>query len=255
MHGRAEDHHRTRLLRLSRFPLGFTATPPGQARAPPAAAAAFPAPSPPSVPPPSLPQTAKKHYLFNHISFLISFHQEGGKSVVDPADAAKVGRGGGQQGCRSDGRRAPQRGQRNTSQVATSLPLPPHRQAKATGAKFRIVGFEVEPYTVKHKRKDAAKPWADAGNLESCSATRPVTRDDEPQTVDEPGEVVFTYDVNWEKSAVTWADRWDIYLRSSQVWRERVGGEALRLQHRPTFTHPPPSCATRRTTTSTGSPS
>jgi transmembrane 9 superfamily member 2/4 len=44
-----------------------------------------------------------------------------------------------------------------------------------------------------------------------------VSRDDEPQLIDEAadvGTVVYSYDVVWERSDVPWAKRWDIFLQS-----------------------------------------
>ena len=37
----------------------------------------------------------------------------------------------------------------------------------------------------------------------------------QPQVIDptEGGQVIFTYDVEWEKSTVKWASRWDVYLQ------------------------------------------
>ena len=51
--------------------------------------------------------------------------------------------------------------------------------------------------------------------MKTCSAQRPVSRDDEPLAVDKPGTlVVFTYDVLWQKSEVAWANRWEAYLKT-----------------------------------------
>ena len=50
------------------------------------------------------------------------------------------------------------------------------------------------------------------------------------QTVEEPGEVIYTYDVEWKESEVTWAQRWDVYFTCVGVWalgsglRVRVSG-------------------------------
>ena len=55
------------------------------------------------------------------------------------------------------------------------------------------------------------------GNLATCDTGRVVTRDDEPLAIDDPSgsiEVVYTYDVTWEASEVSWANRWSQYLRS-----------------------------------------
>jgi transmembrane 9 superfamily protein 2/4 len=78
---------------------------------------------------------------------------------------------------------------------------------------YRVVGFEVEPWTVKHVKADDAKPWP--GNMKTCTNSRPVSRDDEPQVIDRAGtEVVFTYDVFWQSTDVEWANRWDMYLKT-----------------------------------------
>eukprot|EP00889_Picochlorum_renovo_P003443 jgi/Picre1/30473/NNA_005837.t1 len=34
-----------------------------------------------------------------------------------------------------------------------------------------------------------------------------------PQEVKEGAEIVYTYDVYWETSDITWASRWDAYLK------------------------------------------
>lgn len=30
--------------------------------------------------------------------------------------------------------------------------------------------------------------------------------------MEEPGEVIYTYDVEWRQSDVTWSHRWDVYF-------------------------------------------
>ncbi len=190
------------------FPLGFQAQPPGAA--------------------------GKRSYIFNHIQFIIGYHQE----HDDHPEAGPLGAG-----------EAP------ADDIDHSKDVDPSNAeaAKAAGVKYRIVGFEVEPYTgacaarprrarappwrarvfrrrrvtlplpplpsflaVKHKKTSAeSASWA--GNLETCSASRFVTRDDEPQLIDaaaDVGTVVYTYDVIWERSDVPWSQRWDIFLMS-----------------------------------------
>ncbi|EOD32416.1 hypothetical protein EMIHUDRAFT_468029 [Emiliania huxleyi CCMP1516] len=96
-----------------------------------------------------------------------------------------------------------------------------HKDAAFDGA--RIVGFEVEPLSVKHKYKGA---WSDdASQLQLL--TLPVGHDSPPLRADRKrcgargglrvrreatGPVVYTYDVKWEPSDVKWASRWDLYL-------------------------------------------
>merc|ERR1712087_250904 len=85
-----------------------------------------------------------------------------------------------------------------------------HKDIAFTGS--RIVGFEVEPLSVKHQYK--GKFTTDMSSLNLL--TVPVGLDLPPQPVkwkkDKPVEVVFTYDVKWEHSDIRWASRWDLYL-------------------------------------------
>ena len=79
----------------------------------------------------------------------------------------------------------------------------------------RIVGFEVEPFSVKHAYK---KPWnAARPSLTTCSPIHPVTSvgNLEPQALTAATEIVWTYDVKWEWSDVRWASRWDLYMHMS----------------------------------------
>jgi len=87
-----------------------------------------------------------------------------------------------------------------------------HREDSFTGS--RIVGFEVEPLSVKHQYKGTFTTEIAKLNL----LTVPVGPDLPPQPVAfKPGpasdqEIVFTYDVKWEYSDIRWASRWDLYL-------------------------------------------
>ena len=75
----------------------------------------------------------------------------------------------------------------------------------------RIVGFEAEPFSVKHTYE---KPWNPKPILETCNAHRMtyVSYDQPPQEVREGEEVIFTYDVLFKPSDIRWASRWDTYL-------------------------------------------
>jgi transmembrane 9 superfamily protein 2/4 len=79
----------------------------------------------------------------------------------------------------------------------------------------RIVGFEVEPFSVDHEYKE---PWNAASPvLTTCSPIHPVTSvgNLQPQALDKAAEIVWTYDVKWEWSEVRWASRWDLYMKMS----------------------------------------
>eukprot|EP00877_Chromochloris_zofingiensis_P001992 jgi/Chrzof1/11794/Cz06g10110.t1 len=77
----------------------------------------------------------------------------------------------------------------------------------------RIVGFEVEPFSVKHEYET---PW-DKNNpvLNTCNPGRmiAVSHSLPPQPVQEGVEVIFTYDVKYTQSDIRWASRWDTYLK------------------------------------------
>jgi len=79
-----------------------------------------------------------------------------------------------------------------------------HKDDSFDGA--RIVGFEVEPSSVKHAIKDS---WKGADTqLSTCGGSASAV----PLSVAAGGEVIFTYDVKWEASEIKWASRWDTYL-------------------------------------------
>jgi len=71
----------------------------------------------------------------------------------------------------------------------------------------RIVGFEVEPSSIKHVYSGAWK--GGETTLTTCAGAAGTAT---PLSMDSPGEVVFTYDIKWEYSEIKWASRWDTYL-------------------------------------------
>ncbi|XP_010047104.2 transmembrane 9 superfamily member 8 [Eucalyptus grandis] len=86
-----------------------------------------------------------------------------------------------------------------------------YHQDKETGA-TRIVGFEVEPFSVKHAYEGE---WSEkTTTLTTCNphAKREVTSSESPQEVEDKNEVIFTYDVRFQDSEIKWASRWDTYL-------------------------------------------
>jgi len=83
----------------------------------------------------------------------------------------------------------------------------------------RIVGFEVEPFSVKHEYEapwDPVKP-----SLETCHPGRMqyVTHGLAPQMVQEGEEVIFSYDVVFKMSNIRWASRWATYhlIKNDQI--------------------------------------
>lgn len=79
----------------------------------------------------------------------------------------------------------------------------------------RVVGFEVEPVSVKHQLADGAE-WNDAEtSLATCNPSRAVDSTMTPQDADTPGPIIFTYDVTWIQSDIEWSNRWDLYLKGN----------------------------------------
>lgn len=73
--------------------------------------------------------------------------------------------------------------------------------------KYRVVGFEVETLSVNHNE---VKFEGDTCNFPD---------NPRPQIVSETTntQLFFTYSVEWKKSDVSWASRWDIYLGMHDV--------------------------------------
>lgn len=96
--------------------------------------------------------------------------------------------------------------------------LPPHRSicllhaqelpvVPSSSQGSRIVGFEVEPSSIKHVYTGAWK-GVDT-SLTTCGGSPGAAA---PLAMDSSSEAIFTYDVKWEFSEIKWASRWDTYL-------------------------------------------
>lgn len=83
---------------------------------------------------------------------------------------------------------------------------------------FRIVGFYVEPISIKHKSSGG-----DSQRLASCPSDSHLAYDhkSEHQRVAD-GELWFSYGVEWRPSDVSWASRWDIYLSMNNAVSDKV---------------------------------
>ncbi|CAM9296625.1 unnamed protein product [Ascophyllum nodosum] len=90
----------------------------------------------------------------------------------------------------------------------------------------RIVGFEVQPYSIAHHRRDTPageeeknrrRSLFENGSALLTTCPRP---DEQPttatQSVEKAGEIIFTYDVKWVlDTETTWSQRWDVYLKAN----------------------------------------
>jgi len=84
----------------------------------------------------------------------------------------------------------------------------------------RIVGFLVEPYSIKHAYTGTWPTAAEEGKkmeYSTCSAAAPAMNDQRNfMTLENNDEIIFTYDVEWvEDSNTPWAHRWDVYLQGN----------------------------------------
>ena len=71
---------------------------------------------------------------------------------------------------------------------------------------YMVVGFEVVACSIKRVPGEALK------NI-PCPASPNDPGAPTPQTANEGSRVVYTYDVYWDLSDITWASRWDAYLK------------------------------------------
>jgi len=105
-----------------------------------------------------------------------------------------------------------------------------YHEVQADPPLARVVGFEVEPLSVKHTFMDpkAGKDWggdaSDMPPLGTCSATQALTAGSVPafQPVADGERVLFTYDVRWRPSQTRWASRWDVYLSMDHAVPNKV---------------------------------
>jgi len=126
------------------------------------------------------------YVLNNHLRFKILYHPADSSTAED-----EEGKGGGEGG---------------------KLPADPSEDPGSF-----IVGFQVVPYSIKHtyagKFNESAIPYAP---LSTCvQPPMGLFEAHVPQLIDpvNGGEVVWTYDVEWERTDVKWASRWDVYLQ------------------------------------------
>lgn len=90
----------------------------------------------------------------------------------------------------------------------------------------RVVGFRVEPFSVKHQYKSPLAEWVSPSlpPLSTCDDTNFVNpvKVHEAQKVAFGETILFTYDVVWKESDTHWASRWDIYLTMNKAVKNRV---------------------------------
>jgi len=84
-----------------------------------------------------------------------------------------------------------------------------HEEQTYKGA--RVVGFEVEAYSIKHEwNPDKSVPPDTCMKSDSAQEIKPQRVSDIEES---DHNIVFTYDVVWKRSDIKWAMRWDVYLK------------------------------------------
>lgn len=91
----------------------------------------------------------------------------------------------------------------------------------------RIVGFYVEPFSVKHEFVGGVA-WngkLEPPALQTCSTARPMDLNRAKAhelALTKSLIVIYTYDIVWKPSTVKWASRWDIYLSMDNAVSTKV---------------------------------
>jgi transmembrane 9 superfamily protein 2/4 len=90
--------------------------------------------------------------------------------------------------------------------------------------KYRVVGFSVEPMSIKHEFQggyqwDGQDAEGFSKPLSTCSTTTHMDRNviESNQLVKAGENILFTYDVIWNESGIAWSSRWDIYLNEDHL--------------------------------------
>ena len=95
---------------------------------------------------------------------------------------------------------------------------------------YRVVGFAVEPLSVKHEFAEAGYKWDGISSdgltktLKTCPTDKPLSVSDimQNQEVKSGESIIFTYSVVWKESEIAWASRWDLYLSENHLIPHQV---------------------------------
>lgn len=104
-----------------------------------------------------------------------------------------------------------------------NIMLDVHRPEDGSG--YRVVGFSVEPMSIKHSFVgnfdwDGKSAEGFSKGLQTCPGagihmdrSSVITN----QIVRENEKIVYTYDVTWTESDIAWSSRWDVYLNENHL--------------------------------------
>mmetsp|Transcript_9001 Transcript_9001/g.27063 ORF Transcript_9001/g.27063 Transcript_9001/m.27063 type:complete len:644 (+) Transcript_9001:35-1966(+) len=89
-----------------------------------------------------------------------------------------------------------------------------HRVLSGTEESFLVVGFQVEAYSVDFEMD------GDKIKEGSCPIGNPKDKDLKKATIAEGKKITYVYDVDFERSGIEWATRWDPLLKPNPEVRE-----------------------------------
>lgn len=116
----------------------------------------------------------KSYYIYNHLIFKVLVHEHKEESAL----------------------RAMAVGDSSMDVVATT---------GRNNSGFLVVGFEVAACSVARSPDSKVPPYGKLPVVDCMSS--------QPQEIKEGEQIVYSYDILWEKSPIVWASRWDAYLK------------------------------------------
>jgi len=96
---------------------------------------------------------------------------------------------------------------------------------------WRVVGFSVEPISIAHEFEGGYKWDGESKSgfqkpLKTCDQgphmTSDYANDFAPQAAEPSNTIIYTYDVIWRESDISWSSRWDIYLTEDNLVPNQV---------------------------------
>ena len=117
-----------------------------------------------------------------------------------------------------------------------------YHEDPAVFAGARIVGFQIIPFSINHMWDRLEDFDEYTTTLSTCNEMNPAQNDPGNfQSVEEADEVIYTYDVKWVPSDITWAHRWDVYLKVPPLHPSALQPVLLPSYFRLTkYNNPPP---------------
>lgn len=160
-------------------------------------------------------QVGDKYFINNHLMFKVLVHETHGQYTMSQLDEAEVEAAA---AVEAGGRRLLKDEDEEPKPKAVAKGKPTAAKANKRGKPeprtivpgqkmYMVVGFEVVACSIKRT------PGEPINKNLICPQTPDDANAPEPQEVKKGAEIVYTYDVYWDTSDITWSSRWDAYLR------------------------------------------